>query len=75
MAKVGKALGDGKWMSSASKRPGALRDTAANEGKITEQGTINKEWIAKKARGKGKTAARARLAQKYAKYRPGKRRK
>ena len=73
MAKVGKALGDGKWMSSAVKHPGALRATAASEGAITKEGTISKEWIGKKARGKGKTAARARLAQTYAKHRPRKR--
>lgn len=67
MAKVGRALSE----VAAHTQKGTLRATAASEGAMTEKGTIDKGWIAKKAHGKGKTARRARLAQTYAKHRGG----
>lgn len=70
MGKVSKALDKSdNWMAGAVKNPGSLRATAAAEGAITPAGTISKPWEAKKAKGKGKTAARARLAETFGKAR------
>lgn len=55
-------MANNNWIAGAIKHPGALRATAKKEGAITPQGTISKKWLKKKAKGKGKTAARARLA-------------
>lgn len=50
------------WIQGAIKKPGALRATAKRAGAIKSDGTIKKSWLREKARGKGKTAQRARLA-------------
>jgi len=63
---------DNMFMQTAVKKPGALKATAKAEGALNPDGTINKAWEAKKAKGKGKTAARARLAKTFDKYRPTK---
>lgn len=52
----------GKWIQSAIKNPGALRQQARKEGAITKQGTIEADWLREKAHGSGTTARRARLA-------------
>jgi len=50
------------WIQGAIKKPGALKATAKRAGAIKPDGTIKKSWLREKARGKGKTAQRARLA-------------
>lgn len=61
------------WIASAIKSPGALRAQAKKEKAITKKGTISSSWIKKKAKGKGTTARRARLAQTLSKLRKKKR--
>jgi hypothetical protein len=51
-----------KWISKAIKKPGALTATAKRAGAVKKDGTIKKTWLREKAKGKGKTAQRARLA-------------
>ncbi len=63
---------DRNWMGSAVKKPGALRATAAAQGGMGPGGKIKRAWLAKAAKGKGKTAKRARLAETFSKFRPGK---
>lgn len=53
-----------KWIQEANLKKGALRVTAKREGAITQDGTISIPWLKKKAKGKGKTARRAKLALK-----------
>jgi|TARA_R100000805_G_C3602013_1_gene102654 hypothetical protein len=50
------------WIKKAIKKPGALRATAKRAGALKADGTIKKTWLKEKAKGKGKTAQRARLA-------------
>lgn len=50
------------WIKGAIKKPGALRDTAKRQGALKADGTIKKSWLKDKAKGKGITAQRARLA-------------
>jgi len=50
------------WIQGAIKKPGSLKATAKRAGAIKSDGTIKKSWLREKARGKGKTAQRARLA-------------
>jgi len=50
------------WIKGAISSPGSLRKTAKAAGAITKKGTISSEWLKKKAKGKDKTAKRARLA-------------
>lgn len=54
-----------KWIQESNLKKGALRATAKREGAITKDGTISITWLRKKAKGKGKTANRARLALKF----------
>ena len=61
---------DKMFMKTAVKKPGALKATAKAEGALNPDGTISKEWEDKKAKGKGKTAVRARLAKTFDKFRP-----
>ena len=51
-----------KWIAGAISNKGALTATAKRAGAVTPQGTINKAWLADKAKGSGVTAQRARLA-------------
>ena len=50
------------WIKGAIKKPGALRATAKRAGALKADGDIKKSWLREKAKGKGKTAQRARLA-------------
>tara|TARA_R110000868_G_scaffold318769_3_gene579492 strand:- start:393 stop:593 length:201 start_codon:yes stop_codon:yes gene_type:complete len=50
------------WIKGAIKKPGALRATAKRQGALKADGTIKKSWLKDKAKGKGVTARRARLA-------------
>lgn len=63
-----------KWIASAIKKPGALRAQAERAGAITHQGTISKTWLRQKAKAKGTTGRRARLALTLGKMRRKKRR-
>lgn len=54
------------WIAGAIKKPGSLRKTL---GVSKKTGKIPKARIAKAAKGSGKTAKRARLAQTLAKLR------
>lgn len=54
-----------KWIGEIDLKEGALRATARREGAMTERGTIKVSWLRKKAKGKGITARRARLALKF----------
>lgn len=58
-----------KWIQGMNLKKGALRAAAQAAGALNPDGTINKEWLAKKAKGKGLEAKRARLAQIFAKLR------
>lgn len=59
---------DKKWIQKAIKRPGNLREKARKEGAITQKGTIDVNWLKKKAKSKvKKLAAQARLALKLRK--------
>jgi len=51
-----------KWIQTAIKNPGALTATARAEGAITKRGTVKVDWLKKKAKEKGTTGRRARLA-------------
>lgn len=52
-----------RWIQEAVKRPGALREQAKREGAIDQRtGTIKREWLERKARRRGTTGRRARLA-------------
>jgi len=51
-----------KWIQSAIKHKGALTAYAKRHGKLTPDGTINKEWLSKLAQGSGAWAKRAQLA-------------
>lgn len=61
----------GNWIKGAIKKPGALRATAKKAGAMTSEGTIDKEWLRKKAKSKGVTGQRARLAQTLSRMRKG----
>jgi hypothetical protein len=50
------------WIKGAIKKPGSLTATAKRAGAVKADGTIKKTWLKEKAKGKGKTAQRARLA-------------
>lgn len=50
-----------KWIPKKMNK-GALTKTAKGEGAVAESGNIMMPWLKKKAKGKGKTAKRARLA-------------
>ena len=50
------------WIKGAIKKPGSLTATAKRAGAVKADGTIKKSWLKEKAKGKGKTAKRARLA-------------
>jgi hypothetical protein len=50
------------FIQKAIKKPGSLRATAKRAGAMKADGTIKKSWLREKAKGKGKTAQRARLA-------------
>jgi hypothetical protein len=51
------------WIQGAIKEPGALRATAKrSKDAMKKDGTIKVSWLNEKAKGKGKTAQRARLA-------------
>ena len=58
---------DKNWIKDAIKKPGSLTKTAKAEGGVYKQGEnkgeIKKSWLDKEAKGKGKTAQRARLAK------------
>jgi hypothetical protein len=58
-----------KWVSGAIRHKGALTSYAKKMGKMKEDGTIDKEWIAKLSAGSGVWAKRARLAQTLNKLR------
>lgn len=64
-----------KWIQEAvSKHPGALTKKAKKAGAVTKEGTISKEWIAKKAKSGDKTTQKqAQLAKTLGKL--GKRKK
>jgi len=52
-----------KWIQSAIKKKGSLRQLAKAEGALKKDGTISKEWLRKKSKSRNKTVARrARLA-------------
>jgi len=53
----------GNWIQKAIKNPGALRAQAKREGALTKKGTIDPDWLAKKAKQGGTIGRRARLAQ------------
>lgn len=50
------------WIQGAIKHPGALRNTAREEGGMSEDGKIKRSWLEEKAKGSDRTARRARLA-------------
>ena len=52
-----------KWIQKAIKKPGSLKAQAKREGALTKKGTIKQSWLDKKAKAKGKTGQRARLAK------------
>lgn len=54
--------GKKNWIKGAIKKPGALKATAKRQGALKSDGTIKKTWLREKAKGKGVTAQRARLA-------------
>jgi len=49
-------------IKKAIKKPGSLTATAKRAGAVKKDGTIKKSWLREKAKGKGKTAQRARFA-------------
>lgn len=49
-------------IKKAIKKPGSLTATAKRAGALKKDGTIKKSWLREKAKGKGKTAQRARFA-------------
>jgi hypothetical protein len=51
-----------KWISSAIKHPGALRRVAAQQGAITQRGTISKTWLRAHQHAPGVLGKRVRLA-------------
>jgi hypothetical protein len=51
-----------KWIQSAIKKPGSLKQAAKQADALKKDGTIKVSWLRKKAAGSGKTAQRARLA-------------
>lgn len=57
-----------KWIQKAIKKKGSLRATARREGALVH-GRISRTWLEKKAKGKGITARRARLAITLSKLR------
>lgn len=59
------------WIQGAIKHPGALTETAKKGGGMGKGGKIKGEWLAKKAKGIGVTARRARLAMTLKKLRKG----
>lgn len=61
--KGGAAKQPTRWIQGAIQKPGSLTATAKAAGAITPAGTIQKAWLAEKAKGSGVTAKRARLAQ------------
>ena len=66
---MAKKLSDNtQWVQNAVKHPGALRATAKKAGAMTKKGTIKKSWLKEKAKGSNKTAARARLALTFSKF-------
>jgi len=71
MARSGRTKGQKKWISGAIKKPGQLhRDLGVPQGKKIPPGKI-----AAAAKGSGKTAQRARLAQTLKKMNKGGKRK
>ena len=56
------------WIQSAIKKKGSLRKTASSQGEMTKKGKIKYSWLAKKAKGSGITAKRARLALTLRKF-------
>ena len=52
----------GQWIQGAIKNPGALREVAEAAGQITEDGTINVNWLRQMAKEPGVMGQRARLA-------------
>jgi len=50
------------WIGKAIKKPGTLRELARVEGAIKDDGSIDINWLKKKAKQKNKTGYRARLA-------------
>lgn len=50
-----------KWIPTNLKK-GALTDTAKAEDAVTSKGQIAMPWLKKKAKKKGKTSRRAKLA-------------
>ena len=56
-----------RWIQAAIKKPGALRAQAAREGALKDG--ISRTWLAKKAKSKGVTGRRARLAITLARLR------
>ena len=50
------------WIKGAIKKKGALRATAKRQGGLKRDGDIKVSWLREKAKGKGVTARRARLA-------------
>jgi len=64
----------GKWIQSAIKHPGSLREKAKRAGAITGKGTIDKEWLEEQAaKGSSTTARQARLAKTLGNLRKRKR--
>ena len=72
MAKRNAETSGGNLISGAIKHPGALTETAKASGGTKEGGGIKQDWLKKKAKGKGTTARRARLALTLKKLRKGK---
>lgn len=67
---------DKRWIQKAIKRPGDLREKARKEGAITQKGTIDINWLRKKAKSKvKKLAAQARLALRLRKLSKKKKKK
>lgn len=62
-------MGKGKWIKKAIKHPKALTKTAKKAGAIKKSGGIKTSWLDKKAKGKGVTGERARLARTLKKLR------
>ena len=64
-------MADKNWMQKVSKSikkrgtAGVLTATAKRAGALTARGTIKVGWLKDKAKGKGITAKRARLALVY----------
>ena len=60
-----------KWIPKNLKK-GALTETASKEGAVAEgTGNIMMPWLRKKAKGKGKTAKRAKLAIAFRGFKKG----